>query len=138
MVDTDRSQAIAPGLVEPCIRLGEWKARNGPQSYYQTLQSTQSYASRGKRPDRSGGGRSYWNGPGGGDHMPAVLAPESRWSHPSNTFTPATNPYHSIPSHRYRTPWSSQLGSSVSLTSARYGGNRIPISNLPGAFGHER
>ncbi|CAZ80723.1 unnamed protein product [Tuber melanosporum] len=47
----------APGRFGRYIRLREWKTHNDSQSYYPTLQSTPSYDSRGKKLDRSGGGR---------------------------------------------------------------------------------
>ncbi|PUU73882.1 hypothetical protein B9Z19DRAFT_1068633 [Tuber borchii] len=104
---TADGMAIAPGLPERCVRLGEWKAHSGSQSYYPTPPSTPSYASTGKRPDHSGGGRHYWNGPGGRNYTPAALTSGSRWSHPSNTSILALNLYHSSPSHWYRTTRSS-------------------------------
>ncbi|PWW76542.1 hypothetical protein C7212DRAFT_319763 [Tuber magnatum] len=134
---TADGMAITPGLVERYIRLREWKTRNEPQSYYPTPQSTPNCDSRGKKLDRSGGGRHYENGSGRGHHMPATLTPESRWNYSSNNSTPSTSPYYSSPSDRYRAPRSCQLGSSASLAPAKLGGNRVPISNLPGAIGLE-
>ncbi|KAG0642071.1 hypothetical protein HOY80DRAFT_680489 [Tuber brumale] len=127
----------APGRFGRYIRLREWKTHNESQSYYPTPQSTPSYDSRGGKLGRSGGGGYYENGPGKEHRMPATLTPKSR-CYPSNNPTPATNPYYSSSSDRYCTPRNGHLGSSVSLTPVKLGGNHVPISNPPRAFSLRR
>ncbi|RPB04187.1 hypothetical protein L873DRAFT_1667604 [Choiromyces venosus 120613-1] len=135
---TADGMAITPGLFEHYIRLREWKTRNEPQSFYPTPQSTPGCDTRGRKLDRSGGGRRCGDGSRRGNHMPVILTPESRWTHLSNSSSPATHPYYSSPCDRYRAPQSSRVGSSASSTPAKRDENRVPISNPPRAFGLEQ